>query len=217
MSGEMRLYYSNRSTEYENVCSKPERQLDLENLTHWLQKEFDGLDVLEIAYGTGYWTQKIASTANSILATDMNEEMLEVARAKDYPIDKVQILRADAFDLASVPGNFTGVFAGFLWSHIPLSQIERFLRNLHKRVGQRKLVVFVDNNYVEGSNHPLVRRDAEGNTFQVRRLSNGETYEVLKNFPSEQQICGYLEPNSESIRFHNLKYYWGVSYRSTIL
>jgi SAM-dependent methyltransferase len=212
MDEDMRSYYDKRALEYEEVYRKPERRLDLESLTRWIQRELQAHDVLEIACGTGYWTERIASTARSILATDISDAVMRIARAKQYPRGKVRIVAADAFDLGRVPGAFTAVFAGFFWSHIPRSNIEGFLSSLHGRLGPRKLVVLVDNNCVEGSNHPIVRRDAGGNTYQQRRLSNGKYFEILKNFPSKKELRRRLEPLSESITFLDQKYYWAASY-----
>jgi ubiquinone/menaquinone biosynthesis C-methylase UbiE len=117
MDEETRLYYDKRALEYEEVYRKPERRLDLESLTRWIQQELQAHDVLEIACGTGYWTERIASTARSILAIDISDAVMKIARAKQYPRGKVRIVIADAFDLGRVPSAFIASFVGFFWSH----------------------------------------------------------------------------------------------------
>ena len=77
-------YYAKRANEYERIYQKPERQNDLEILRNLFRKILAGKNVLEIACGTGYWTQVISQTANSITATDINEEVLQIARTKIY-------------------------------------------------------------------------------------------------------------------------------------
>ncbi len=67
---EMSNYYKERAPVYDLVYGYPERQADLRFLEAHLQEMFDGCGVLEIAAGTGYWTQFISRTAKSILATD---------------------------------------------------------------------------------------------------------------------------------------------------
>jgi ubiquinone/menaquinone biosynthesis C-methylase UbiE len=70
-------YYSKRAREYERVYQKPERQADLGWLRATLRRELAGHRVLELACGTGYWTDAIAGTAASIHATDASTEVLE--------------------------------------------------------------------------------------------------------------------------------------------
>ncbi len=66
MTDDARLvdYYAKRASEYERIYEKPERQNDLEILRNLFRKTLAGRNVLEIACGTGYWTQVVAQTAN---------------------------------------------------------------------------------------------------------------------------------------------------------
>ncbi len=57
MKTEMTDYYAKRASEYERIYQKPERQEDLRQLQATVAGSFVGLDLLEIACGTGYWTQ----------------------------------------------------------------------------------------------------------------------------------------------------------------
>src|SRR5271167_3603471 len=92
-------YYAKRAGEYERIYHKPERQHDLAILKQRCAEIFTGDEVLEIACGTGYWTQIISQTAKSVSATDINEEVLEIARSKNYGCE-VGFEKADAFDLS---------------------------------------------------------------------------------------------------------------------
>ena len=75
-------YYAERAPEYEKIYHKPERQSDLALLHEIVRRAFTGQHVLEIACGTGYWTETLGRCADSVTATDINEEVLEIARAK---------------------------------------------------------------------------------------------------------------------------------------
>src|SRR5580693_7492053 len=111
-------YYAKRANEYERVYEKPERQNDLEILRNLFRKTLAGSTVLEVACGTGYWTQVVAQTAKSITATDINEEVLQIARSKTYGCE-VNFQKADAFDLNPAPqNNFTAGLAVAWWSHL---------------------------------------------------------------------------------------------------
>lgn len=52
-----------------------------------------GLDVLEVACGTGNWTQVLAGCSRRVLATDINETTLSRARTKDYVCGVVRLSR----------------------------------------------------------------------------------------------------------------------------
>src|SRR5687767_7217832 len=106
MIDDLKEYYARRAAVYEKIYEIPERQDDLAALRRMLKELLAGHDVLEVACGTGYWTLPISSTARSILATDVNEEVLELARAKPYPEGRVRFLLADAYTLSGVEGYF---------------------------------------------------------------------------------------------------------------
>ena len=80
-------YYARRAGEYERLYEKPDRQADLAALRKLCAQAVAGQAVLEIACGTGYWTQAASQTATSILATDINAEVLAIARTKPYHCD----------------------------------------------------------------------------------------------------------------------------------
>jgi demethylmenaquinone methyltransferase/2-methoxy-6-polyprenyl-1,4-benzoquinol methylase len=212
-NGDLKEYYAQRAREYEKVYLKPERRGDLVALRAALEEALVGHDVLEVACGTGYWTEPLSLVARSMLATDVNPEVMELARQKSYPKNNVRFQLADAFTMEGVEGEFTAGFAGFWWSHVEKSKLRPFLRGIHAWLGPGRLVVFADNNYVEGSMHAITRRDAEGNSYQTRRLEDGREYEVLKNFPDEDELRRHLNGMAEDVKLVSLTYYWLLSYR----
>lgn len=213
-SQSLQAYYARRAAEYERIYEKPERQRDLARLRADLPRLFEGTAVLEIACGTGYWTPLIAAAAESVLAVDASEEVLDIARSKGYPRQNVRFERADAYALPAWPQKFTACFAGFWWSHVPLRGLGEFLAGLHARLGPGAKVVFVDNRYVERSSTPLARTDDEGNTYQRRRLADGSEHEVLKNFPSAGQVRARLGAPGRDAGWHELEHYWYIAYRT---
>jgi demethylmenaquinone methyltransferase/2-methoxy-6-polyprenyl-1,4-benzoquinol methylase len=206
----MEAYYAKRAAEYEKIFDKPERQADLARMRLDIPALFAGERVLEIACGTGYWTPLIAAQAQSVLATDYNEETLAIARSKRYPKANVRFERADAYALPAWPEKFGACYAGFWWSHVPLGKLDRFLAGLHRRLEPGARVVFMDNRYVEGSSTPISRTDGEGNTYQSRQLGDGTRHEVLKNFPTPAELRARLGGQVEITEY---EYYWLASYR----
>jgi demethylmenaquinone methyltransferase/2-methoxy-6-polyprenyl-1,4-benzoquinol methylase len=75
-------------------------------------------------------------------------------------------------------------------------------------------VVFIDNAYVEGSSTPIARTDEYGDTYQIRRLDDGSTHEVRKNFPRESELRAAVEGLASVVRVEFLEYYWILSYQS---
>lgn len=201
-------YYSKRAAEYEQIYQKPERQQELEWLRRRIPEVFEGREVLEVACGTGYWTQFIAHAARKVHACDINEAVLEIARDKPIPKGRVSFFKADAVTLEGVPPGCDAAFAGFWWSHVKKSGIEQFVRNLASRLEPGAVVAILDNTFYEGSSTPVSRRDAEGNTYQMRRLANGEEYEVLKNFPTAAELADAVRPVARDAHLESLAYYW---------
>ena len=210
---ELQTYYADRAAEYEDVYQKPERQESITWLNASLKQAFADRSVLEVACGTGFWTQALAEVARSVVATDINREVLDIARQKPLPPGRVTFLEDDAFSLSGVPAQeFSGGFSGFWWSHIPKAQIAPFLEAFHAKLQPGAKVMFADNRYVEGSNHPIARTDEGGNTYQERTLANGTRYEVLKNFPARQELEEAVAAYGSDIDYKAGVYYWRLSY-----
>ena len=202
----MREYYAQRAKTYEGNYRKPERQADLAILQQRICAVLQDHKVLEIACGTGYWTERYAPGAAAVMATDINQPMLDIAQGKNYPAGKVQFAIADAFDVPQ--GDYSAYFAGFLWSHIKREEQAGFLSGLSKNGGKGKLLVLVDNNYVEGSSTPIARTDLEGNTYQMRVQEDGSRVEIVKNFPTDSTLRKKFGPAAKDIRIQRTEYFW---------
>ncbi len=206
-------YYARRAPEFEAVYARPERQPDLRQVTGWLEGLVRGQDVLEVACGTGYWTQVMARSARSLVAADINAEVLALARAKAYGQCPVTFLQADAWSVGDVQGSFTAGVALFWWSHMARSRTRRFLAELHRALLPGALVILADNLPLAGAATPISRTDAEGNTYQERRLRTGERFEVMKNYPSEADLRAAVPGAATALSYTPLSYYWLLSYR----
>jgi 2-polyprenyl-3-methyl-5-hydroxy-6-metoxy-1,4-benzoquinol methylase len=215
MNTDLVAYYKNRAKEYENIYAKPERQDELKTATSLLQNLFTDKTVFEMACGTGYWTERISETALSVFATDINQSVIDIAKQKTYPKNNVTFDLADIFELSN-PIKFDNLFGGFIWSHIKLQDLDHFLAIVDNAVSPGGTIVFIDNNYVEGSNHPITTTDPDGNTFQTRTLVDGTTHLVLKNFPTESFLTEKLSNRATDVKFISLQYYWLLLYNTNI-
>ena len=209
---DLREYYVARAREYEGIYHKPERQPDLRKLEALLPDMLGGRRVLELACGTGYWTQFLARKARKLVAVDASTETLALAAEKGLPSDVVELRVADVYDLPQELGIFNGAFAGFWWSHVPIREQRRFLQSLDQRLAAGARVLLLDNLYVEGNSTPIASRDDEGNTYQRRRLADGSEHIVLKNFPAESDLLAAIGPFGRNFQFLRLQYYWVFIY-----
>lgn len=213
MNTDLIKYYKDRAKEYDKLYLKPERQSDLHKAASIFQEIFLHQNVLEIACGTGYWTDIIAQAATAIHATDINESVLEIARHRCLAHPNVRFGIADLFNFPA--GNpYEALFGGFIWSHIPLQDLAVFLAIANRLVVPGGRVVFMDNLFVPGSNLPITETDADGNTYQTRYLDDGTSHRVLKNFPTEAFIGDLLHGIATDIQWVALEYYFVLSYQT---
>lgn len=204
-------YYQARAPEYDAVYAKPERQADLRMLEAELPENFSDSRAIEVACGTGYWTQFIARSARSVTAVDIAPATLAIASSRCKGM-RAEFVRADSFALPFSPASFDAAFAGFWISHVRKSQLSLFLSGLNTCLEAGARVVFLDNLYVDGNSTPIAAHDSEGNTFQDRRLADGSTTRVLKNFPREAELRALVGSYARAAEYRALEYYWTFSY-----
>jgi ubiquinone/menaquinone biosynthesis C-methylase UbiE len=215
MTGDLTAYYAARAGEYDRIYLKPERQADLAGLRDTVSRFATGRHVLEVACGTGYWTEVMAPAAASLTGIDRVPEVLAAARARRLP-PHARLLEADAFDLERVPGRFDAAFAGFWCSHLRRDEMTRFLAGLHRRLGRGARVMLLDNRNVAGSSTPIARTDDNGDTWQVRRLDDGREFEILKNHPAPGEVERRVrEAGGAAVRVVEMEYYWHAVYETS--
>ncbi|WP_317204255.1 class I SAM-dependent methyltransferase [Janthinobacterium sp.] len=213
ITDQLAQYYAVGVQEYDSRYDSADLEDDLDELHDKVEELLSGHKVLEIACGTGYWTQSIAETAESVRATDINQEMLDLAQTRDFDPDVVQFSVADAFDLPADIGSYTACFAGFWWSHVKREDQERFLGQLRAKLGKDTLLVLIDESYVDGVSDVVARTDAAGNTFQFLTGDDGQRYEVLRNFPSDSTLRKKMASSVREIRILRQEHYWLLSCR----
>ena len=92
------------------------------------------------------------------------------------------------------------------------SDLAKFVLNLASKLVPGAVVAILDNRYAEGSSTAISRRDAEGNTYQIRHLPNGEEYEVLKNFPTAEELADAVRPVAREATLETVTYYWLLTF-----
>jgi 2-polyprenyl-3-methyl-5-hydroxy-6-metoxy-1,4-benzoquinol methylase len=93
-----------------------------------------GVRVLEIGCGTGLFTEFFAATGAEVLAVDISEDLLEKARRKQLPADRVKFLCARFEDL-SLDRGFDAVIGSSVLHHLDLEPSVQAIRQLLKPGG----------------------------------------------------------------------------------
>jgi SAM-dependent methyltransferase len=207
-------YYSYRAGEYEEIYHRPDqiRQKELAEIAADLKGVLSSRNVLEIACGTGFWTAVAIEAAERVVAIDISEEMLAVARAKGLPDNRVKFCSCDAFKLDSLEGTFNAGLANFWFSHIPKSRLNKFLCGFHEKLIGGAVVFMADNVYMSGIGGELVVKPECEDTYKLRKLSDGSEYEVLKNYYDESQLCEIFGPVSSELKVKVGDCFWWVNY-----
>lgn len=133
--------------------------------------------VLEIACGTGLWTQALAGLADMVTAIDAAPEAIQIASDRVRSAN-VSFAVADVFSWD--PGTrFDVVFFSAWLSHVPMSRFEQFWRLLGGLLVEDGRVLFIDEHVDEYEKEAYVAGQDE---VVERRLCDGSTFRVIKNF-----------------------------------
>ena len=210
----MQEYYQRRAQEYEQIYGRddPVRQGEQAAIAEAMKRVFTNRRVLEVACGTGFWTEIVAQVAQHILAIDSSSEMLTIARGKGLDAHKVEFRQGDAYALNSVAGRFDAGLANFWFSHLPRARIDEFLRGFHERLGTGSIIFMADNVYMPEIGGELISRPNCQDTFKLRQLSDGSRYEVLKNYYEADQLHYIFSPRANNLKVHVGKCFWWLSY-----
>lgn len=188
---EMNRYYDARAPwhdSYMSYTSAEALEQQLRPIIELIEKFLTGRRILEIACGTGNWTQVLASRANSVVAVDVSRSALEIARNKLGGARNVTFVQGDAYELAGIGESFEVLFAADWWSHIPLALLPSFLRSVSGKLVPRSKMIFTDMTFKLYFRQESCYYDSDRNRISRRRLPDGSEFEVVKNFPTEAEI-----------------------------
>jgi SAM-dependent methyltransferase len=208
----MEDYYRERAAEYDAIYGVPDRQDELARLRSWLAVEVEGRTVLEIAAGTGHWTAAAAASAEAITATDLVPETMAISMERGLG-PRVTYVKADAYALPDFPSRFEVGMAHMWWSHVGRQNRRKFLVHLGSRLQPGAKLLMIDQNQVDGFCGPVSRLDVWGNQLTIRRLQNGATFEIIKNFPTPEELRESLDGVCDHIEMCWYRHFWAVSAR----
>lgn len=212
-------YYDSIAAHYDNAAAEviDEQLEDLDEAREQLATLLTGHRILELGCGSGGWTEVLAETADSIVATDASAAMLELAQMHGADLDNVEYRLMDALalpdDLGAGDEKFTAVFLGGLWAHLTRKQQDDLLQSLKKRLGKDVMLVLFDDNYVEGESAVTVRTDLLGNTHEFQLDADGKQHELVKNYPTDSALRKRVGVAGREIRVARWEFYWVLTCR----
>ncbi len=212
----MQEYYDRRAREYEAVYHRddPVRQKELTEMETAIGEALAGRRVLEVACGTGYWTERAVKAAAHIVAVDAAPQTLEIARSKNLPSDKVDFRLGDAYRLDTL-GTFNAGLAMFWFSHVPKARIEEFLHGFHAALEKGSTVFMAENMLQEGVGGELIQKPGIEDTFKRRALADGSVHDILKNYYDRSELEALLSPFATDLQIEMGTCFYRVQYKTT--
>lgn len=203
-------YYRQRASEYDDFWARsgryalpPKRlrgwQADAQEAVDAVRAWNPGGDVLELACGTGLWTQHLAKTADRVSAVDAAPEMIAFNRARmeRHPTvaDTVTYTTADLFSWSPPPNCADGVFFGYWHSHVPDERLETFWRAVDLALRPGGTVMLVDS-----APDPADPGGDQMARHERRRLDDGREFGIVKRYWSPQTLTDTLSSLGWQVR-----------------
>ena len=212
IDGTLRQYYDARAPYYDAGYAGPTAQW-VSDMIAGLQAALRGQHVLELACGTGHWTQFAAEVAAHVTATDLSPAMLTIARQKLAPYANVAVRPCDAYRLDALPGAFTAGLAMQWWSHLSRSEYTSFVQHWHRRLGSGAMVFLADNQLTPPWDECLIRKPGDPNTYEPRELPDGSSYVILKNYFTPAELRELFAPHVRDLEITMGARWWWLRYR----
>jgi len=110
MQGETEQYWSKLAQSYNSDQAHIVGKNLLRAITEKLSEESELGDVIEFGCGAGYFTKAIAKAARHVIATDLSDEMLSMAKIHLRGFHNITIQKADCEDTSFPSQRFDTVF-----------------------------------------------------------------------------------------------------------
>jgi 2-polyprenyl-3-methyl-5-hydroxy-6-metoxy-1,4-benzoquinol methylase len=194
-------YYRQRASEYDEWFFRQGRYdrgedhrqqwfSEVTEVEEALQAATPSGDILELACGTGLWTQHLVPLATHLTAVDASPEVIMLNQQR-VASESVEYIIADLFNWTPNQ-QFDFVFFGFWLSHVPMEQFITFWQMVKGALKPNGQVFFVDSRLTQEStarNHAALNQQG----YSERKLNDGRTYRVVKIFHEPTQLQESLQ------------------------
>ena len=191
---EQQKYYDERAPEYDDWWYRRNTfDEGLEANARWrteasvVENALDAAElagnVLELAAGTGIWSQKLLRSAQTLTIVDGSQQMLERNAVSGDP--RVTLVHADIFQWHA-GRTFDAVLFGFWISHVPRDLFGDFMRSVARHLRPGGQFFFVDNcQQPEASALHVLAQQGE---LMTRKHANGKISTIVKNYYTGDDI-----------------------------
>lgn len=189
-------YYRAFAPEYDRYFQDPlgwdewnrRRMPELERLVDELREAVAGTRLLEIACGTGWWTERLTPVASSVTALDAAPEAIDIARTRAQEVDYVV---ADVFSWEP-DGPYDVVFFAYWLSHVPQERFEAFWDLVGRALAPGGRVLFVDkllldDPEVERRRQPFRVAEHDDGTA-TRRVEDGREFRIADVYYEPEEL-----------------------------
>ena len=158
---------------------------EVQTLEEAVRSTVAGGDVLELACGTGLWTQHLAAISDRLLAIDASPEAIAINRER-VRSPKVEYAVADIFSW-STSQTFDCVFFSFWLSHVPPERFDTFWTTVRQALRPQAQAFFIDS-LREQTSTARDHDPVDGSGRVRRRLNDQREFEIVKVFYDPESL-----------------------------
>ncbi|MBW0000820.1 MAG: class I SAM-dependent methyltransferase [Verrucomicrobia bacterium] len=223
-------YYRARAGEYDEwflrrgrydrgAIANEDWSAEVDQVRAALDRFTPGGRVLELACGTGLWTERLLPHASRVVAVDAAPEALALNRDRSKADPRVEYVLADLFTWRpDLPERFDVVFFAFWLSHVPRERFRAFWRLVSRCLRPGGRVFFIDSRREPTStarDHLLP--DHEDQPTLTRKLNDGRCFEIYKAFYEPAALTHQLDSLGWGIQVQATARYflWGQGRRAS--
>src|SRR5689334_15435465 len=167
--------------------------------------------ILELACGTGIWTQELAKIGDHVTALDASAEVIAINRQKLQQTN-VEYVQADLFAWEPEPAAYDMVFFGFWLSHVPPERLDGFLDTVQRALKSGGRLFALDSlpdNTSSAKNHENYGTDG---IYHTRKLNDGQEFKIVKIFYEPDALGAKLaEHGFDATVKTSGRYFWYAS------
>ena len=163
-------------------------------------------DALELACGTGIWTEQLLKVAQQITALDASPEVIAINRKK-MKADNIDYQEADLFQWQP-ERQYDLVLFSFWLSHVPPDKLDSFLKAVASAVKPGGRLFMVDSR-PDGTSSAIDHQPYEAESIHhVRKLNDGREFKIIKIFYEPDALRAKLAEFGFDADVRNTEHYF---------